>query len=64
MTSEKKSWADIADEEDLVVPVVISKHGIKVKYTPPHQRSIDKSLARVESKKDDSSVPSVRRSVQ
>jgi hypothetical protein len=57
--SQKKSWADIADEED-TVPVVISKHGIKVKYTPPHQRSIDKSLERVESKKDDSSMPGVR----
>jgi len=58
------SWADIADEEDLVVPVVISKHGIKVKYTPPHQRSTDKSPARVESKKDDSSLPSMRRGFQ
>jgi hypothetical protein len=30
----KMSWADIADEEDLKsleIPVVISKHGIKVK---------------------------------
>jgi hypothetical protein len=59
----KKSWADIQDEEDLVVPVVISKHGIKVKYTPPHQRSTDKSLASVESKKDDSPLPGVRRGV-
>jgi hypothetical protein len=53
--SEKKkiSWADIADEEDeLDVPVVISRHGIKVakkSYTPPHQRS-DKSSPSIEDK--------------
>lgn len=57
--SEKKrvSWADIADEEDakakeLEVPVVISKHGIKVakkSYVPPHQR-LDKSSTGIEDK--------------
>ena len=34
----KMSWADIADEEDLKsleIPVVISKHGIKVKKSVP-----------------------------
>jgi hypothetical protein len=41
----KMRWADIADEEDLKsleIPVVISKHGIKIakkpSYVPPHQR--------------------------
>jgi hypothetical protein len=58
--SEKKSWADIQDEED---KLTISKHGIKVKYTPPHERP-DKSPKRVESKKDDSSMSSMRRGVQ
>jgi len=58
--SEKKSWADIQDEED---KLTISKHGIKVKYTPPHERP-DKSLNRLESKKNDSSLPGVRRGFQ
>jgi len=50
-TPPKVSWADIADEEDLTVPVVISKHGIKVAYVPPHLRVPDKSKKLVESKK-------------
>ena len=45
--STRKSWADIADEEDLKKeePVTFSKHGIKVKappkpplYVPPRLR--------------------------
>jgi len=46
-------WADIADEEDeLAVPIVISKHGIKVKkpYTPPHSRL--KTSKSIEEKKN------------
>jgi hypothetical protein len=32
--SEKKSWADIMDEEDPPsIPVTITKHGVKVKKT-------------------------------
>jgi len=55
MSSEppKMRWADIADEEDeLAVPIVISKHGIKVKkpYTPPHNRL--KSSKSIEEKKN------------
>jgi hypothetical protein len=57
----KKSWADIQDEEDLVV---VSKHGIKVKYVPPQQRTADKSSEHLESKKNGTQVPSVRRGVQ
>ena len=53
MSKNKISWADMQDEEDSVVPVVISKHGIKVKYTPPHKCS-DKTPTRIETKKDDS----------
>ena len=55
MASEKKvRWADIDDEElELAIPVVISKHGIKVKksYVPPHLRP-DKSSKRIEEKKN------------
>ena len=45
----KMSWADIADEEDLkslVIPVVISKHGIKVKKSasPPVKSSDRKKV--------------------
>jgi len=28
---KKQSWADIADEEDLRIPVTVTKHGVKVK---------------------------------
>jgi hypothetical protein len=28
---DKKSWADIMDAEDLQVPVIITKHGVRVK---------------------------------
>ena len=55
MASEKKvRWADIDDEElELAIPVVISKHGIKVKksYVPPHLRP-DKSSKRIDEKKN------------
>ena len=56
MASDKKvRWADIDDEEEfeLAIPVVISKHGIKVKksYVPPHLRT-DKSPKRIEEKKN------------
>jgi hypothetical protein len=47
--SPKMRWADIADEEDLKsleIPVVISKHGIKISkkpsYVPPNQRPVKK----------------------
>ncbi len=57
----KLRWADITDDdpiEDLEIPVVISKHGIKVKkhapspppYVPPHQRQ-DKTKPLVDDKK-------------
>jgi len=56
MASDKKiRWADIDDDEELelAIPVVISKHGIKVKksYVPPHLRT-DKSPKRIEEKKN------------
>lgn len=36
MSDKKKSWADIMDEEDeLSIPVTVTKHGIKVKKPPP-----------------------------
>lgn len=43
-----KSWADIADELD--IPVVLTKHGVKVAYVPPHLRP-DKTKNLVDSKK-------------
>jgi hypothetical protein len=51
----KPRWADMTDEDELEVPVVISKHGIKVKKpvsstTPPHQRQ-DKTKPHIEDKK-------------
>jgi hypothetical protein len=49
MTEKKISWADIADEE-LDAPVVITKHGIKVKYSPPPL----KTSKPIESKKNGS----------
>jgi hypothetical protein len=45
----KKRWADIADEEDLKsleVPVVISKHGIKIKKMPVPPVPSDKNASR------------------
>jgi hypothetical protein len=52
---KKVMWADIDDEDELPIPVVISKHGIKVQkqkpYVPPHQR-LDKNSKRIEGKKD------------
>jgi hypothetical protein len=56
MASDKKiRWADIEDDEELelAIPVVISKHGIKVKksYVPPHLRT-DKSSKPIEDKKN------------
>jgi hypothetical protein len=55
MTSTKKiAWADDdPDELGLSIPVIVSKHGIKVKpkpsYVPPHLR--DKSVEPSNSKK-------------
>ena len=57
----KVRWADMTDDdppETLEIPVVISKHGIKVKkpapsppvYVPPHQRQ-DKTKPLLEGKK-------------
>ena len=53
----KMRWADIADEEDLKsleVPVVISKHGIKIakkpSYVPPHQRPLKNQEPRKDKK--------------
>lgn len=49
----KVRWADLDDEEELELPVVISKHGVKVKktYVPPHLRP-DKTTKRIETKQD------------
>jgi hypothetical protein len=47
----KPRWADMTDDDPLEVPVVISKHGIKVKKSvasPPPQ---DKTKPLVECKK-------------
>jgi hypothetical protein len=52
----KISWADMADEEELKsleIPVVISKHGIKVKKSAPQPRP-DKSSECTKGKKNDS----------
>jgi hypothetical protein len=48
----KMRWADMTDDDpyDLDVPVVISKHGVKVAYVPPHQRP-DKTKKPLDSKK-------------
>lgn len=55
-------WADMTDDDpiepwvhddDLEIPVIISKHGIKVKkssYVPPHLRQ-DKTKPTIDSKK-------------
>ena len=55
-------WADMTDddpiepwvhENDLEIPVTISKHGIKVKkpsYVPPHSRQ-DKTKPTIDTKK-------------
>jgi hypothetical protein len=57
--STKKSWADIADEEDRKTETVnFSKHGIKV-YVPPRLR--DKSKTCENTKTDE--LPSVSRNV-
>jgi hypothetical protein len=58
-----KRWADMNDDDpiepwvlgddDLEIPVTISKHGIKVKkssYVPPHLRQ-DKTKPTIDSKK-------------
>jgi hypothetical protein len=49
MSDKKVSWADMADEDDLIVQVKdlkqsVTKHGIKVKFVPPHLRPIDKTV--------------------
>ena len=61
----KPRWVDMIDDDDdeLELPAVISKHGIKVKksvqhtsppqpapYVPPHQRQ-DKTKPRIDNKK-------------
>jgi len=52
-------WADMTDadpiepwvhDDDLEIPVTISKHGIKVKNVPPHLRQ-DKTKPTIDSKK-------------
>lgn len=53
---KKVSWADIADEDDLELPTVISKHGIRVKKERPVPSVSDKPVkksTRQNSKKDD-----------
>lgn len=46
-----KRWADIADEDDLAVPVIISKHGIKV-APPPKRPSSDQSVDKIKPRKE------------
>ena len=50
--SKSPRWADMDDDEplDLDVPVVITKHGVKVNYVPPHLRP-DKTKNLVDNKK-------------
>ena len=50
MSEKKVSWADIADEEDLSIPVVINKATGKI-YVPPSKRPIDKTKTPVKTKK-------------
>ena len=53
MTDDDPIEPWVHDDDELEIPVTISKHGIKVKkitYVPPHQRQ-DKSKTPVESKK-------------
>jgi len=50
MSEKKISWADIQDEEDLSVPVVINKATGKI-YVPPSKRPLDKTKPPVNTKK-------------
>jgi hypothetical protein len=50
MSEKKVSWADIADEEDLSIPVVINKDTGKI-YIPPSKRPADKTKPPVNTKK-------------
>jgi len=44
MSDKKQSWADIMDSEDsLSVPVVITKHGVKVVKTELKKKNPSKS---------------------
>jgi hypothetical protein len=46
----KVRWADMTDDDPDNIPVVISKHGIKVAYVPPRERP-DKTKKPLDSKK-------------
>jgi len=50
MSEKKVTWADIQDEEDLSIPVVINKATRKI-YVPPSKRPLDKTKNLVTSKK-------------
>jgi hypothetical protein len=41
---KKVRWADMTDDDDLVVPVTISKHGIKIRAPTPPPPPIDKTI--------------------
>lgn len=50
----KVRWADMTDDEPEPEPapsVVVTKHGIKVSYVPPHLRASDKTKPPVDDKK-------------
>jgi hypothetical protein len=41
---KKVSWADMTDDDDLDVPVTISKHGVKVQKSVPRPPTPDKII--------------------
>ena len=52
----KDRWADMTDDDpepppEPVPSIVISKHGVKVSYVPPHLRAPDKTKTPLNSKK-------------
>jgi len=40
---KKIKWADMTDDDDLSVPVIISKHGVKIR-SPPTPALTDKTI--------------------
>jgi len=52
----KLRWADMTDDDpepepEPVPSVIVTKHGVKVAYVPPHQRASDKTKSPLNDKK-------------